>query len=836
MLGEILNKIKMEEQEKITQHTRAFAYVNHLKHTTVDGMIRSEEELRNFLRQPIVANLITRNRNGEKGCKEGLPAIIWQGLPVAPTEPNSRLQRNMVSNGLYLIDLDHIGEAEDDKWTALKVAETIQAYSDFELWNVRLMFITPSGRGLKIVAEMDQYDADIRECQKAFVQHFTPCERWFDLVNIDFSRLAFCPLMEEVIFLDKRLFEIDEDLFQAINKKTAELSKLTDEERARIIAKKSDSDSTDRAELNDNELEDYKNILWRETKVTVGQIVREWTMYRGEQLGIIVNGKPFKGEVHSLHYNIIRDVRNICDNNPAIITALLPSFGHSYDEIFAQAKKVCSYNTNGRIPYNLWQFMMSKGYVGQTVKEGNEPDNDEDEDENPLESPWAPLLAVMPELPPIIKEWVNAAPTELKIPTIAVLLEMLGTLTSYVEADYFDGFPHTTEFMSVISAPPAAGKSFIKRFDYLHSIIQNRESLIEARERLYDSFMNTKSDNRDGKEKPQLCKRFLEAKFSEVQLFTQAFENHGLHLHTACTEIDTFGRNVRGISDLLRIAWDNDKTGQQFRSTNTFKGRVALYWNVLLTGTPERIRAFFNNVQDGLITRITMTPIYNSDFAPYYPWRKIPQKTLERHFAIINRFDEQTYMDPLDEPSLANCDKYKNLQEFDKNVQWRYRVRPRIKRDLSYTWMPLRKWLEQVRKESRKAADDAMYVFSKRSANKGFRAALVANELWADPQGNAGKQKVLDFGMWWAQVEHFGTNKEFGPAYNEAKRKAADAEFKQKAHFGVLFEMLPKKFKKVDLEEAVKRTNIASGIYYITHMWIEDGLIKKTTKNEWEKV
>ena len=441
----------------------------------------------------------------------------------------------------------------------------------------------------------------------------------------------------------------------------------------------------------------------------------------------------------------------------------------------------------------------------------------------------------MPELPPIFKEWANAAPTEFKIPTIAALLEIIGTLTSYVQADYFDGFPHTTEFMTVISAPPGAGKSFIKRFDYLHGILQNRESLIEARERLYDSFMNTKSDNRDGKEKPQLCKRFLEPKFSEVQLFTQAFENHGLHLHTACSEMDTFGRNVKGISDLLRIAWDNDKTGQQFRSTNTFKGRVQLFWNVLLTGTPERVRAFFPSVQDGLVTRISFAPIFNSEFAPYLPWKKIPEKSIAKHLSIISRFDEMTYEDPMDEASFVNCSKYTDIQEFDKNVAWRFTVRPRISRDLSYTWKPLRAWLERVRKESRRAADDAMYVYSKRSANKGFRAALEANELWGNPQSDKMKEKVLNFGMWWATVEHFISRYMWGSEYNEAKAVARCKEGARTIKWNILFEQLPDTFTRGDLELGLRRTKNKSRPNYIAHMWIEDGLIEKVAKNEWRK-
>ncbi len=48
-------------------------------------------------------------------------------------------------------------------------------------------------------------------------------------------------------------------------------------------------------------------------------------------------------------------------------------------------------------------------------------------------------------------------------PTIVGLMPIMGTLTSYVRADYIDLEEHSTTFFSTIWAPPSAGKSFAKR-------------------------------------------------------------------------------------------------------------------------------------------------------------------------------------------------------------------------------------------------------------------------------------------------------------------------------------------------------------------------------------
>lgn len=798
-----------------------FYYVLKKEHRKIDGRLQNADELRAMCRQASVSALVDAFRDGNQKAKGNLPAILFQGYPKKDPigVEGSRLAENLVSNRKYLIDLDHIGVEEGDEWTPLDVWKKIKAFFDFDVWNIQLAFITPSGKGLKVVAEMREDESSILDQQRRFVNYFG-LEKWYDEVNIDYSRLSFIPKEEDILYLTNDLFVLSDTnahlLWDSISNP-----------QTQAPATKAEAPQEDRISDLGKEIASYENIEYRGRKMK--SIVEEWTRYRGEQLGIIVNGKPFQGEVHSLHYNILRDIRNLCDNNPAVMTAVVPTFGHSQKEIYAQAKKICAYNNNGRLPTNVWQWMKSKGYF-------ESPDAEEDLLEDEVESPYAELLQTMPELPPIIRDWVRIAPTEFKIPTIAALLEILGCCTTYAEADYFDGVMHTTSFFTVIWAEAAGGKSFVKKFLYLHNKIRNREEIINARERLYDAFVNAKSDNKDAPEKPILCKRILEPKFSEVQLFTQCFENGGAHLHTYCPEIDTLGRGVRGLSDLLRLAWDNDETGQQFRSSQTFKGTVRLFWNLLATGTPERVMAFFPDVLDGLVTRISIMPIFNTEFAPFRTWKALPERTFKSHFKLLEQFDEATYEDPVEDFTTDMLNNYKDLSSFDKNVAWKFRVRPRIARDLSFTHKPLRKWLEEIRKKTSKDVNNAAYTFSKRSANKGFRAALVANELWGNPTSDKYRDKILNFCLWWTKVEYFTTCFVFADEYNKKRSELRQRMSRMKAvKFGNLFEQLPNEFSKNDLESLAQSLKVSSNVRSIVYIWMKESLITKSDKNKWKK-
>lgn len=814
-----------------------FHYITAKEHQRFDGCIKNLQELDALLSNPMVEKNIAGCRAGDKTCKGKLPAIVWQGVPMLTNaDKGQRLHKNMVSNRKFLIDLDHIEgsfksvfDGQDVPITPQFIWQQIHNFSDFEDYKIQLAFVTPSGKGLKLVCEMNDLDVDILECQKRLVSHFH-VEKYFDEVNIDYSRLAFVSTADDILYIKEELFTLSE----ANTARLADSIKNFSPEQAEADEPKKPkekSESNNRFELNEETLEQYRDVEFRGRKVR--EIVDEWVVEKGTKAGWMnSNGVVHAGEVHSIHQGLLKDIRNLCGNEPLKMISVIPLWGHELEEVFNQAKFVCNRNSSDYIEKNFFLWLRDKGYLNEPGK----VEAEDGEEEGRLQ--YQDLLDSMPTLPPIIREFVNSAPPKFKIPTIGALLPIIGTLTSYACADYFDGERHTTSFQFVTYAPPGGGKSFCKKFLCLLEILQQRQELIEARERLYDTFTTTKSQNKDGVARPVLQKRILPAKFSEVQLYQQLYDNRGLHLFTFCPEIDTLLRQIRGngLSDLLRMAYDNDESGQTFRSASTFKGMVRIYWNLIATGTPERIFAFFKQNTDGLNTRITMLPLFDTRFSKFERWKPLKTKDWETIHKIVRQFDANTYEDPVDifgEEELRSCE---SLEDFDKKFSWNFKVKERMDRDLSYLHGDLLKWLEVKRKEAVKADNDALYDFSKRSANKGFRAGIVANELWGNKRDKLTMKKVQDFCNWWTEVEQFGTLSVFGAGYNEDQTEIRKELQRRSMQNADIFDMIPETFVYSDVEVARNKTHKATPARNIIHLWIKEGFVKKIEKGKWQKI
>lgn len=816
-----------------------FYYITAKEHQKFDGSISNLQELDALISDPMVEKNIAGCRAGDASCKGRLPAIVWQGLPMLTNaEKGQRLHKNMVNNRKFLVDLDHIegtfksvADGQEKQITPQLIWQQIKSFADFDEYKIQMAFITPSGKGLKLICEMNDLDDDILACQRRLVSHFN-VEKYYDEVNVDYSRLAFVSTADDILYIKDELFFLSE----SNSKRLVESMDNFSSDRAEENVSKSKEarckpGCSNRFELNEATLEEYRDIEFRGRKVR--DIVDEWVVEKGTKAGWMnSNGVVHAGEVHSIHQGLLKDIRNLCGNEPLKMISVIPLWGHEIEEVFNQAKFICNRNTSDYIEKNFFLWLRDKGYLNEPGK----AETEEDEEEGRLQ--YQNLLDTMPTLPPIIREFVNSAPPRFKIPTIGALLPIIGTLTSYACADYFDGERHTTSFQFVTYAPPGGGKSFCKKFLCLLEILQQRQELIEARERLYDTFTTTKSQNKDGVARPVLQKRILPAKFSEVQLYQQLYDNRGLHLFTFCPEIDTLLRQIRGngLSDLLRMAYDNDESGQTFRSASTFKGMVRIYWNLIATGTPERIFAFFKQNTDGLNTRITMLPLFDTRFSKFEPWKPLKTKDWETIHKIVKQFDANTYEDPVEafgEEELRTCE---SLEEFDKKFSWNFKVKERSDRDLSYLHPDLLKWLEAKRKEAVKAENDALYDFSKRSANKGFRAGIVANELWGNKRDKNTMKKVQNFCNWWTEVEQFGTLSVFGASYNEDNAEVRKELLRRSMQNVDIFEMLADTFTFSDVEVARTKTRKATPARNIIHLWIKEGFVKKIEKGKWQKI
>lgn len=741
-----------------------------------------------------IKQLVVKYRETKDGyIKTCLPAVCYMGKCYG-----TRAAANMEPTQVISIDVDHVNDP------ATAYLEVLRG-CDRAWWseNVLLAHITPSGHGLRFVVwAQEEFGGDVAGQIKGLSDKMglnnygdvdAPCK--------DLSRLSF-------------MFDGDELLYAS-----EQLS--GDGRQINIISKgvpssiEAPTATGDILEFTDEEKLKYESYDYRGTPVKV--IIEKWVEEKGA---------PATGEVHNYYNNLIKNFRNITNNDKRALLYLLPRFGHTADECWSSLKSICRVNTLSSLPKEFYFFLKDNGYYGEKVASGEMAkymlSDEEKSDNTPL--PW---------MPPVFRELVGCAPHDFKISAVNSLLPVMGTLTSFLEAEYYyDGRIHTTSFFSVIYAPAGTGKGFVGRYmDLLFTNLYNRDFVQQARENIFLKTMRTKGDSERSPEDPHISLRIIPAKNSEAEFLEKQRDNKGYHMFTYAAEMDSWAKGAKAAGgnkdDMIRVAWDNDEYGQQFKSANTFKGKVRLYWNVLITGTLQQLQSYFKNVENGLVTRCSFTTIPNQEFSSAPIWKPINKKSAAVVQAFVDRCDKMTYTEPctLVPGDLANVSD----EEFDKEVNWRFNFRPKKRVDMGWLKATIDDFLESNRKKASLDFDKARDTFRRRAAVRGFRLGILCTALWEKPTRTQ-LEKCIPFIRWWMDNDLESTLELWGAQYNNAVEDTPNLAQRN------LYQNLGAKFTKNDVYVLCMKQGIKSPVRQIIYQWVKLGYVRKLSKNEFEKV
>ena len=720
-------------------------------------------------------------KTGDKSLKDELPAM----MPMGTVGDKTRKKENCTPTGLVMIDIDGT--------TPLDVAilkESIEKMkSELERLYVRLIHITPSGKGLRLLVccHADGMEETIERCV-----HDLKLDAYgvVDPACKDLSRLSYLVPADYILYTEGLFDEVPEVSVQQMNqyKITGTTEKFSNE-NAKV------------GEVLSND-EKYKNFKYN--GVPLAQIVRDFIDETG--------GDPAGGTVHTFYNELIVLFRNLCNNDPKIVHAVLPSYNHGIEETWAQCVGLCGSNRTTRLDSKLYFWLKNKGLLAERNRMGNE------------EEAKAEPIPPMPTLPPIFRQYVNSAPEDFKVPTVVALLPILGTLTSHLRATYFDDSEQSTEFISLLFAPPSSGKSFIKRLSSLLQNLRDRDEISNAREAIWAETMKNKGANDKGEEQPHVSVRIVKPLISIPELLTKMRDNKGHHMYIEAEELDTFTKGTKSAggdkSDLWRVTWDNGFYGQYYKSVNTFKGEVQMFMNLLFTSTQDQIDRFFKNVEDGLVTRFSVCPIENQTFAKFVPWKKIPKADQLQITNILTRLELKNYKLPLtfDKSDLQDT----SAADLDKLMAEQYEFQPFEHVDLSYIYKPLLDWLEEERIKSASTLNEARDVFRRRAAVKGFRLALLCHGLYANVAKRE-QQIITNFVKWFCTVDLRNSLYQFGERYNEVQQNAKKNAVPQ----AEIFNKMPDEFTKDELRVVLQRAYIKTPVKMVIHLWNKNKLIEK---------
>ncbi len=791
----------------------------------VKALNLTRERWRGLTEDAFTATLIKEFRNGDKEAKTKLPAVCWTGYTQ---EGNARKIENMTPTGLYIIDIDHIGaplnppeEGEvmtpEKAWN--KITKTLKEQRIFDA--VRLVHITPSGRGLRLVMQCTENFETLPEHMQWLDEIMAFNEYGdFDTAVKDISRISFVPQACDILYEDALLWADVENYNPIVN----------------------DGKDTKSIKKHDNEQQEIPNggngsQEWKPTR----SVYTDYK-YRGTLLTTIIDkyievyGEPEQGEKHNFYNKMVRDFRNICDNDPLVLHDLLPRFGgdnaEEYRNTLSQCQSICRSNTNGSIPREFFIFLAKNGFY--TKKRGEqEPEIMEEEEDNKVHP-----VDTMPTPPPIIKELISCAPKDFKLPAINALLPILGTLTSYVRAeDEQTAKTISTSFFSVVYAPPSSGKSFMERYtNWLLRDILIRDEVNDARDAVFARKSQQKSANDKGEKLPATSIRIMEAKNSEAEFLEKQRNNKGHHMFTYCAEIDQWRKGIRAAGgnkdDMVRIAWENGFYGQNYKSTNTFKGKVQLYWNVLLAGTDDQVATYFKNVTNGLVTRCSFMHIDNQQFQYLPPaWKKLNAKAKQKVNNFIDKCDAMTYAEPL---NVNMAEVYAvDDDNFDKEVPWQYDFKPLQYVDISWIIPTCNEFQKEQTRRAQIDSDIARDTFRRRVGDRGKRIALVCTQFYNKPMTDKDKALCAKWIKWWMEQDLEAICKIFGQKYMEAINESALPDGTQKM---TVLERLPDEFNAGEVRRVADILGYKTLTRNIISNWIKAGVVEKFAKDKWRKV
>ena len=273
---------------------------------------------------------------GEQSLKRKLPAFIFQAmfdetLSKAGKKGRWRKQAATRLTGLVVMDIDHVENPKQkfEEWKAL----------DFGALGILLIYITPSGYGIKVVFKADVAKGNLIDNQHAMakvlgVEVDESCK--------DASRMSFICKESDILYIDKELFTYE-------NKEFSERYTALYRDGHSQGTKENNlgTDSTDLHGLNNSAAEKNNNpcnprnpCQEKEFKGRpYSEIIDEWWKRNG--------GVPQEGERNVKLYQLAVNLRAICDNNKALLLQVMPRLGLDEQELQSIVESACKETPKG---------------------------------------------------------------------------------------------------------------------------------------------------------------------------------------------------------------------------------------------------------------------------------------------------------------------------------------------------------------------------------------------------------------------------------------------------------------------------------------------------------
>ena len=531
---------------------------------------------------------------GDASYKRKLPAFIFQATfdeTVSKTGKTGTWRKQAATRltGLVVMDIDHIDNPK----------------AVFESWTIDdrilLVYITPSGKGLKVVFKAVPEEGNLIDNQHAMAKRLGV---EVDEACKDASRMSFICKEDDILYISKELFTYE----------NSEFGKRYDDDyrngrsqgKANQTVKATTATPSHQESGSSDQSLSFKGVPY-------SYIISEYWKRNG--------GEPQEGERNVKLYQLAVQLRAICDNNPAQLLKVMPRLGLSEAEMTTITDSACKETPKG---------------ISKVMKEILDSANKEEKPAVPSINQqldqWGTEIESMFDSFPVLRDACKGLK---KSQYPAALFVAGGSMMTLMTRTWYR-FYHRPENKRRLNCSlyiighPASNKSMA---DDISNILI---APIEAADKAglvalnrYKQDTKKKAANKEGKDKPQGIIRIHPARTSNGQLIQDMInakeivdgEEMQLHMFTFDTELDNSITLQQGGSWINKQAMElkafhNEKDGQMYQNADSPVDVFNVTWNYIYTGTPIALKKKVNekNFGSGLSTRLAVIPMPTTNF------------------------------------------------------------------------------------------------------------------------------------------------------------------------------------------------------------------------------
>ena len=714
-----------------------------------------------------------------------------------------------------MMDIDHLEvdpQTLIDKWLSRE---------DFKELGILLIYISPSGKGIKVVFIARPEWGNLIDNQFEMAQLLGVK---IDLGCKDAARASFIPKADDVKYLDERLFtysnpEYDEQYGSLYRRKPAKSGPTQKKWREYEKQLRGKGEKPQKAESEES------SVLYH--GVAYSKIADELVKTLGE---------PDKGDRHKTMMQMGSMLSVICDNDPRLLTTImkgLPFIQEIVKERGAQeVERAMNYITENSTYINPSKEL-KKALQLAGVKAA-EPDSNEALKQVPL-AEWANEIEALMPYYPCLREICHGLPREVWPAALFVGAAFFGTLMTRCTYHYWwkPKKERRLNYCVYIVGNPTSGKSFAVDLDELilapikQQSAEASKAINNYKRETKERSTSSKAQEQDPLKKFAGINRYMPARtangvfIDSMNNAVEEVDGRLMHLHMVTfdselansTKMQKGGNWINKESMELK-AFHNEEDGQNYANTDSYSGNFTVYWNYIYTGTKgaldEKVNA--RNFHTGLSTRLAAIPM--------------PKPRFE-----MMTFDE-------DEEASTKCEM--TLSEWATKLDERYGELP-VKKlvDCCQEWYEKR--LEIAKFNN---CDEADLMLFSRVGYYGINitAPFVDMRHWEEREqtGTYVTDEVdarfcrLVMDIQYRCQHHF-----FGAlAYNFHDNQARDAAANSTHHntrFAQCFKLLPEKFTTEQFAEIFNLENNNAGSKQLATL-IEEKAIKRTKRGQYEKL